>query len=64
MQAVNTTELIPFFRPAAMPLPIVIADDSLLARKVLTKALPQDWDVDVKIDAFMHSQYITASRSE
>jgi CheY-like chemotaxis protein len=30
-----------------MPLPIVIADDSLLARKVLTKALPADWDVDV-----------------
>ncbi len=30
-----------------MPLPIVIADDSLLARKVLTKALPPDWDVDV-----------------
>jgi CheY-like chemotaxis protein len=35
------------FQPAAMPLPIVIADDSLLARKVLTKALPQDWDVDI-----------------
>ncbi|CAG4901950.1 response regulator [Paraburkholderia gardini] len=30
-----------------MSLPIVIADDSLLARKVLTKALPQDWDVDI-----------------
>ncbi|AOJ05642.1 MULTISPECIES: response regulator [Burkholderia] len=30
-----------------MPLPIVIADDSLLARKLLTKALPVDWDVDV-----------------
>jgi CheY-like chemotaxis protein len=30
-----------------MPLPIVIADDSLLARKVLTRALPPDWDVDV-----------------
>jgi CheY-like chemotaxis protein len=30
-----------------MSLPIVIADDSLLARKVLTKALPADWDVDV-----------------
>ncbi|HEY4805825.1 MAG TPA: response regulator, partial [Paraburkholderia sp.] len=27
-----------------MSLPIVIADDSLLARKVLTKALPEDWD--------------------
>jgi CheY-like chemotaxis protein len=35
------------FQPAAMSLPIVIADDSLLARKVLTKALPQDWDVDI-----------------
>jgi CheY-like chemotaxis protein len=31
-----------------MSLPIVIADDSLLARKVLTKALPADWDVDVR----------------
>lgn len=30
-----------------MPLPIVIADDSLLARKLLTKALPGDWDVDI-----------------
>ena len=30
-----------------MSLPIVIADDSLLARKVLTKALPQDWAVDI-----------------
>ncbi len=34
-----------------MPLPIVIADDSLLARKVLTKALPPDWDVDVSYAA-------------
>ncbi|MGA3248324.1 MAG: response regulator [Paraburkholderia sp.] len=30
-----------------MSLPIVIADDSLLARKVLTKALPPDWEVDI-----------------
>lgn len=30
-----------------MSLPIVIADDSLLARKLLAKALPGDWDVDV-----------------
>jgi CheY-like chemotaxis protein len=30
-----------------MSLPIVIADDSLLARKVLTRALPEDWDVDI-----------------
>jgi CheY-like chemotaxis protein len=30
-----------------MSLPIVIADDSLLARKVLTKALPPEWDVDI-----------------
>ncbi|HZZ12100.1 MAG TPA: response regulator [Paraburkholderia sp.] len=30
-----------------MPLPIVIADDSLLARKVLTKALPADWEVEL-----------------
>ncbi|MFM0198868.1 response regulator [Paraburkholderia fungorum] len=34
-----------------MPLPIVIADDSLLARKVLTKALPPDWEVDVSYAA-------------
>ncbi|CAG2144674.1 Chemotaxis protein CheY [Cupriavidus numazuensis] len=33
--------------PAAMSLPIVIADDSLLARKLLTKALPPDWNVDI-----------------
>ena len=39
--------LIRFFVTPAMPLPIVIADDSLLARKVLTKALPEDWDVDI-----------------
>jgi CheY-like chemotaxis protein len=31
----------------AMSLPIVIADDSLLARKVLTRALPPDWDVEI-----------------
>jgi CheY-like chemotaxis protein len=30
-----------------MSLPIVIADDSLLARKVLAKALPEDWNVDI-----------------
>jgi len=35
------------FHQPAMSLPIVIADDSLLARKVLTKALPPQWDVDV-----------------
>ncbi|NML31415.1 response regulator [Paraburkholderia sp. G-4-1-8] len=28
-------------------LPIVIADDSLLARKLLTKALPPDWEVEL-----------------
>jgi CheY-like chemotaxis protein len=44
--AVNAKELIPLSDPP-MPLPIVIADDSLLARKVLTKALPPDWEVDV-----------------
>jgi CheY-like chemotaxis protein len=45
----NTHETIPFTDRflAAMPLPIVIADDSLLARKVLTKALPPDWDVEI-----------------
>lgn len=30
-----------------MPLPVVIADDSLLARKVMTKALPPGWDVEI-----------------
>jgi diguanylate cyclase (GGDEF)-like protein len=30
-----------------MPLPILIVDDSLLARKVLAKALPEDWDVKI-----------------
>jgi CheY-like chemotaxis protein len=44
--AVNAKELILLSDPP-MPLPIVIADDSLLARKVLTKALPPDWEVDV-----------------
>ena len=46
LPAVNAQELIPLTDPP-MSLPIVIADDSLLARKVLTKALPPDWDVDV-----------------
>ncbi|MCC8403017.1 response regulator [Paraburkholderia sp. MMS20-SJTN17] len=32
-------------------LPIVIADDSLLARKLLTRALPPDWNVDVSYAA-------------
>jgi len=30
-----------------MSLPIVIADDSLLARKLLTKVLPPEWDVEI-----------------
>jgi CheY-like chemotaxis protein len=30
-----------------MALPILVADDSALARKVLTKSLPEDWDVEV-----------------
>ncbi len=30
-----------------MSLSIVIADNSLLARKVLTRSLPEDWDVDI-----------------
>jgi CheY-like chemotaxis protein len=37
-----------------MSLPIVIADDSLLARKVLTKALPPDWAVDIAYAANGH----------
>jgi CheY-like chemotaxis protein len=49
----NTNEPIPLSDLPILPdasrpmLPIVIADDSLLARKLLTKALPPDWDVDV-----------------
>jgi chemotaxis protein CheY-P-specific phosphatase CheC/CheY-like chemotaxis protein len=30
-----------------MPLPILICDDSSMARKQMARALPQDWDVDV-----------------
>ncbi len=30
-----------------MAIPILVADDSALARKVLTKSLPEDWDVEV-----------------
>jgi len=30
-----------------MSLPIAIADDSLLARKLMTKALPANWDVEI-----------------
>jgi CheY-like chemotaxis protein len=30
-----------------MALPILVVDDSALARKVLTKSLPEDWDVEV-----------------
>lgn len=50
LPTVNAPELIPLTDPP-MPLPIVIADDSLLARKVLTKALPPGWDVDVSYAA-------------
>ena len=34
-----------------MALPILVVDDSALARKVLTKALPEDWDVEVSYAA-------------
>lgn len=50
LAAVNTTYRIPSNAHSFsifMSLPIVIADDSLLARKVLTKALPEDWDVEI-----------------
>ena len=30
-----------------MALPILVADDSALARKLLIHALPEDWDVEV-----------------
>jgi CheY-like chemotaxis protein len=44
----NPLSDLPILPDASRPmLPIVIADDSLLARKLLTKALPPDWDVDV-----------------
>jgi len=42
-----------------MSLPIVIADDSLLARKMLARALPEDWEVEISfasngLDALAH----------
>ncbi|WP_348732390.1 response regulator [Rheinheimera texasensis] len=30
-----------------MPIPVTIADDSLLSRKTVRKALPADWDIDL-----------------
>lgn len=30
-----------------MALPVLVADDSSLARKLLINALPDDWDVEV-----------------
>src|SRR6202012_2634592 len=36
-----------FTRADPMALPILVVDDSALARKVLTKSLPEDWDVEV-----------------
>ena len=42
-----------------MALPILVVDDSALARKVLTKSLPEDWDVEISyasngIEALAH----------
>lgn len=34
-----------------MALPILVVDDSALARKVLTKSLPEDWDVEISYAA-------------
>ncbi|WP_042300764.1 response regulator [Paraburkholderia kururiensis] len=30
-----------------MALPVIVADDSTLARKLLIKSLPDDWDVEI-----------------
>ena len=30
-----------------MALPVLVVDDSTLARKLLIKSLPEDWDVDI-----------------
>jgi DNA-binding NarL/FixJ family response regulator len=30
-----------------MALPVVVADDSALARKILINALPEDWDIEI-----------------
>jgi two-component system, chemotaxis family, chemotaxis protein CheY len=30
-----------------MPIPVTIADDSMLSRKTIRKALPPDWDIDL-----------------
>ena len=30
-----------------MTIPVLICDDSSMARKQMARALPQDWDVDV-----------------
>jgi CheY-like chemotaxis protein len=30
-----------------MPLPILVVDDSAMARKMLIKSLPQEWDVEI-----------------
>ena len=30
-----------------MPIPITIADDSMMSRKAVRRALPADWDVEI-----------------
>lgn len=30
-----------------MPIPVTIADDSLMSRKAVRRALPEDWDVEI-----------------
>ncbi|MBB1361030.1 MULTISPECIES: response regulator [unclassified Shewanella] len=30
-----------------MPIPVTIADDSMMSRKVVRRALPVDWDVEI-----------------
>ncbi|RDK04647.1 response regulator [Paraburkholderia lacunae] len=32
-----------------MALPILVVDDSTLARKLLVRSLPEDWDVDITL---------------
>ncbi|CAM5221406.1 hypothetical protein [Alishewanella longhuensis] len=30
-----------------MPIPVTIADDSALSRKMIKRALPENWDADI-----------------
>ena len=45
-----------------MPLPVLIVDDSLLARKLLAKFLPVQWDIEI-FEASSGEEAITLSRA-